>query len=49
MNQTSVFKTAEGREAIRAYYHGIINSLPLIQKTVDTDFGKTFILEAGQS
>ena len=49
MNQTSVFRSTNGREAIRSYYNGILSMLPLTQKTVDTPLGKTFVLEAGDT
>ncbi|WKY43194.1 alpha/beta hydrolase [Eubacteriaceae bacterium ES2] len=42
-----VFRSTEGKEKIQNYYNSIINTLPLTQKYVDTAFGQTFILEAG--
>lgn len=47
MNANSVFKSVEGREKIRAYYNQILSFFPLTQRYVDTSFGKTFVLEAG--
>lgn len=42
-----VFRSTEGKEKIQNYYNSIINTLPLTQKYVDTTFGQTFVLEAG--
>lgn len=47
MNKASVFKSTEGREKIRAYYNNILGFFPFRQRFVDTSFGKTFVLEAG--
>ena len=47
MTMTSVFKSVEGRDTIRAYYNGILGALPLTQRTIETSFGETFVLEAG--
>lgn len=43
----SVFKSPEGRAAIRAYYNQILNLFPLAQRTLNTPCGDTFVLEAG--
>ncbi|MFA7673657.1 MAG: alpha/beta hydrolase [Clostridia bacterium] len=48
MNKIKVFKSDEGRDRIRKYYNGILSFFPFRQKYVDTSFGKTFVLEAGQ-
>ena len=47
MKPSSVFKSEEGRDQIRAYYQGILNRFPLGQRTVPTAHGETFVLEAG--
>ncbi len=47
MNRASVFRSAEGREKIRAYYNNILNFFPFSQRFVETSFGRTFALEAG--
>lgn len=44
----SVFKTAEGRDKIRTYYNRVLSQLPFDQRTVDTAFGRTFMLTAGR-
>ena len=43
----SVFRSAEGRERIRAYYSGILSQFPIEKRYVDTPEGRTFALEAG--
>lgn len=43
----NVFKSKEGQEKIRGYYNNILSFFPLTQRYVDTSFGKTFVLEAG--
>jgi pimeloyl-ACP methyl ester carboxylesterase len=45
----NVFKSAEGREKIRSYYNGILSYFPLKQSFVDTSFGRTFVIEAGNA
>ncbi len=47
MNKQSVFQSIAGRDAIRAFYSGILDMVPLNQKTVTTSYGSTFVLEAG--
>ena len=49
MRKVSVFKSAEGRAEIRAYYQTVLAGLPLKQNIVDTPFGQTFVLEAGNA
>lgn len=44
----SVFKTEAGRDKIRAYYNAVLSNFPFHQRYVDTAFGKTFMLMAGQ-
>jgi pimeloyl-ACP methyl ester carboxylesterase len=43
----NVFKSEVGRDKIRDYYNQILSAFPLNQIYVDTSFGKTFVLEAG--
>ncbi len=45
----SVFKSAEGKDKIRAYYNGILSFFPYAQKYAETPFGRTFYLEAGSA
>ena len=47
MENSTVFKTNTGREIIRSYYNSILGRFPLIQKYIQTSYGNTFILEAG--
>jgi pimeloyl-ACP methyl ester carboxylesterase len=44
---TTVFKTAQSRDNIRARYNQILGAFPFAQKYVDTAFGRTFVLENG--
>ena len=44
----SVFKTETGRDKIRAYYNNVLSHFPFGQRTVETAFGQTFMLTAGQ-
>lgn len=43
----SVFKTEQGRDKIRAYYNQVLSRFPFGQRTVETAFGRTFMLTAG--
>ncbi len=43
----TVFKSPEGRTAIRAYYNQILSLFPVTQRTLSTSCGDTFVLEAG--
>lgn len=45
--KTSVFKSPERRDAMRSCYRGILSKFPFEQMYLDTRFGKTFILAAG--
>jgi pimeloyl-ACP methyl ester carboxylesterase len=47
MKRVSVFKSISGRENIRNYYNSILGKFPLTQRYIQTSYGKTFILEAG--
>lgn len=44
----SVFKSPEHRNKMRAYYDGILNTFPFKQQYVETSYGRTFALTAGQ-
>ena len=46
--KTSVFKTAAGRDKFRAYYQGVLSHFPFEQRYIQTGFGQTFLLAAGQ-
>lgn len=46
--KTSVFKTEAGRDEVRAYYNRVLSRFPFAQRYVETAFGKTFVLTAGQ-
>lgn len=48
MYSAAVFKSAEGRDRIRARYSEILASFPFRQNYVDTSFGRTFVLESGE-
>lgn len=44
----SVFKTESGRDIVRAYYNQVLSQFPFGQRYVETTFGRTFMLTAGQ-
>lgn len=44
----SVFKSEESKRRIRRRYNEILSSFPFQQRYIDTTFGKTFLLEAGE-
>ena len=46
--KNSVFKTEEGRNKVRDHYNRILSQFPFEQRYVETAFGQTFILMAGQ-
>ncbi len=46
---TSVFKSAQGRDKIRAYYNQILSIFPYTKLYADTSFGRTFYMEAGSA
>lgn len=46
--QNSVFKTKAGRDKVRAYYNHVLSQFPFGQQYVETTFGQTFMLTAGQ-
>lgn len=46
--KNSVFKSKEGRDKFRAYYGNVLSQFPFKQRYIETNFGQTFILSAGQ-
>ncbi len=46
---SSVFKSAQGRDKVRAYYNQILSHFPLAQRYEQTSYGSTFLLEAGSA
>lgn len=46
--KASVFKTDAGRDKVRAYYNRVLSQFPFGQQYVETTFGQTFMLTAGQ-
>lgn len=44
----SVFKSEAGRDVFRTYYNQILSQFPFRQQFIETSFGKTFILAAGE-
>lgn len=51
MHTQSVFHTPKGRQAVLAYYDGLLDrmTIPYERLTVDTRYGPTFVLAAGDS
>jgi pimeloyl-ACP methyl ester carboxylesterase len=45
----SVFKSEEKKEKFRTRYAAIVNTMPVTQKYVETAFGQTFLLQAGEA
>ena len=45
----SVYKSVEKKEAFRTVYNNILSAMPFSQRTVETPFGETFLLEAGKA
>ncbi len=46
--ENSVFKSESARNKVRDYYNGVLARFPFGQQYVETAFGKTFLLTAGQ-
>ena len=44
----SVYRSPEKKEIFRAVYNGFLSAMPFIDRTIDTPFGETFLLEAGE-
>ena len=47
--KTSVYHSAEQRDAFRAVYNQFLAGMPFARRTVDTPYGETFLLEAGDA
>jgi pimeloyl-ACP methyl ester carboxylesterase len=45
--KTSVYQSAEKKEAFRAVYNNFLSAMPFTKRTIDTPYGETFLLEAG--
>ncbi len=45
--RTSVFKTEAGRDRVRSYYNMVLSQLPFERRYIETTFGRTFLLVAG--
>jgi pimeloyl-ACP methyl ester carboxylesterase len=43
----SVYQSPEKKEIFRAVYNNILSTMPFAKRTIDTPFGETFLLEAG--
>ncbi len=48
MKKTSVFKSESARDKFRAYYKEVLSQFPFGQQFINTAFGQTFMLTAGQ-
>ena len=47
MGTTKIFKSTNKRDEIRARYGEFLAGMPFIKRYVSTEFGDTFVLEAG--
>ena len=47
--KTSVYHSAEQRNAFRAVYNQFLAGMPFAKRTVETPYGETFLLEAGDA
>lgn len=45
--KTSVYQSAEKKETFRAAYNSFLSAMPFAKRTIDTPYGETFLLEAG--
>ena len=45
--KTSVYQSPEKKEVFRAVYNNILSTMPFAKRTIDTPYGETFLLEAG--
>ncbi|MEZ4627754.1 MAG: alpha/beta hydrolase [Eubacteriales bacterium] len=45
--KSSVYQSAEKKATFRAVYHNFLSAMPFAKRTIDTPFGETFLLEAG--
>jgi len=48
MTTSCVYKSPEKRDHFRAVYNGFLGAMPFKQRTIDTPYGETFLLEAGE-
>jgi len=46
--KTSVYQNPEKKETFRAVYNNFLSAMPFTKRTIDTPFGETFLLEAGE-
>ena len=46
--KTSVYKSAEKKEHFRAVYNSFLHAMPFQTRTLETPYGETFLLEAGE-
>jgi len=44
----SVYISPEKRDAFRSVYNGFMSGMPFEKRTIDTPYGETFLLEAGE-
>ena len=44
----SVYISPEKRDAFRSVYNGFLSGMPFEKRTIDTPYGETFLLEAGE-
>lgn len=47
--KTSVYRSAEQRDAFRAVYNQFLAAMPFAKRTLETPFGETFLLKAGDA
>jgi pimeloyl-ACP methyl ester carboxylesterase len=47
--QQSVYKSEEKKETFRAVYNQFLGAMPFSKRTIETPFGETFLLEAGEA
>lgn len=45
----SVYKSEAQKQAFRAVYNGFLGGMPFVKRTVQTPYGETFLLEAGEA
>lgn len=45
--KSSVYQSPEKKEIFRAVYKNILNTMPFAKRIIDTPYGETFLLEAG--
>jgi len=46
--KTSVYQSAEKKETFRAVYNNFLSAMPFAKRMIDTPYGETFLLEAGE-